>query len=505
MRVITFIYLLSLSLPLYSQFKYDYTWLMGTRPSGPLYPQNCMNVLTFGGDTLKIKKDSFNSEIFLTNASISDEDGNLLFYSNGCYVKDANHQIMPNGDQLNPGQVYDDNCPDYGYTALDGLIILPQPFNSSKYYIFHQAFNTFSSTPYYRIDRLYYSVVNMSLNNGQGEVIVKNQIILDKLQDSGFQAIKHLNNNDWWVIVKGLDSNVFYKVLLNEQGIASIDTQSIGGIFDDNSSEQYSFTPDGNKFMSFNYGNQLKIFDFDRNTGVLSNYKHIVVDTLEYRIQSGLAISPNSRYAYVSMIDKLYQLDLESQDIEASRILVGEFDGFLYQDTYPVYYYSMRLGPDCKIYMTALSPAPYLHVINNPDEPGLACGFVQHGIELPCIGNYSMPNFPNYRLGTGYPVCDSNIVYVSATGGFVPTPVQEVRVWPNPAREQVSLSLSFPLSQGSTFHLFDQLGREVRREVLSPGRQQVEVGLAGVPSGLYFWSVEGDGKKLGNGKLIIAK
>lgn len=42
---------------------------------------------------------------------------------------------------------------------------------------------------------------------------------------------------------------------------------------------------------------------------------------------------------------------------------------------------------------------PYLHVINNPDLPGDNCDVCQHCVALPSWNSFSMPNFPNYRLG----------------------------------------------------------------------------------------------------------
>ncbi|MBI5914726.1 MAG: T9SS type A sorting domain-containing protein [Bacteroidetes bacterium] len=147
----------------------------------------------------------------------------------------------------------------------------------------------------------------------------------------------------------------------------------------------------------------------------------------------------------------------------------------------------------------------HLHMVAYTDgiPPGLACNFVQHGIELPCSANYSIPNFPNYRLGTGQPVCDSSIVYVSS-GEVPPPPVQGVRVWPNPASVNVTVSLPVPLPQPATWSLCDALGRQVARAVLSAGQREVEVGLAGVPPGLFFWQVSIEGRQVGSGKLVIS-
>ena len=42
----------------------------------------------------------------ISNASMSDAQGNLLFYTNGFQVVNRYNEIMENGDSLNYGQVY---------------------------------------------------------------------------------------------------------------------------------------------------------------------------------------------------------------------------------------------------------------------------------------------------------------------------------------------------------------------------------------------------------------
>ncbi|MDO8368948.1 MAG: hypothetical protein Q7T20_19275 [Saprospiraceae bacterium] len=42
---------------------------------------------------------------------MSDQEGNLIFYTSGCYVVNAAHEIMENGDSINPGNVQQYICP----------------------------------------------------------------------------------------------------------------------------------------------------------------------------------------------------------------------------------------------------------------------------------------------------------------------------------------------------------------------------------------------------------
>lgn len=110
-----------------------------------------------------------------------------------------------------------------------------------------------------------------------------------------------------------------------------------------------------------------------------------------------------------------------------------------------------------------------------------------------------------------YETPSSGIINIS--GSFCePSSISEIsksnlgfKNYPNPASGYVKLSWDVQLSKNIIWHLYDQLGREVRRAVLSVGQQEVQVSVGDVVTGLYFWNVESEGRQLGNGKLIIIK
>ncbi|MEL7222917.1 MAG: PKD domain-containing protein, partial [Bacteroidota bacterium] len=91
--------------------------------------------------------------------------------------------------------------------------------------------------------------------------------------------------------------------------------------------------------------------------------------------------------------------DLWADDIEASRITVAEWDGFADEGIFSNTFYLAQLAPNGKIYINSNNGTKHLHVINQPDSLGLACEVCQHCVELPSWNSFSMPNFPNYRLG----------------------------------------------------------------------------------------------------------
>jgi hypothetical protein len=486
-----------------AQFKHDYIWLAG-HPTPEIDPLFGVNIFDFNGGSLNILKQPEGLNSFVTNASICDHDGNLLFYSNGCSINNAQHELMENGNNLNFGYSYlSGNCPDYGNTCTKGIMILPLPNSDSLYYVIHKKYEAEPDGELH-IGKLLYTTVDMSLDGGLGAVIAKNKVIIDDTLHSGdLHAVKHANNEDWWILSCSSRNNTYYRVLIDASGVSSVDTQNIGTAPDAfyNNGGNANFSPDGTKYARYTKGDQLVLFDFDRSSGLLSNFQQFYVDTTE-GFWGGLSFSSNSRFLYVNTQFRLWQFDLAAPDIAASKVMVGEWDGFYDENNLSVMFYLMQLGPDCKIYMVAPNGTRHMHVINSPDQPGLACDFRQRGVTLPAINGTSIPNFPNYRLGTGYPVCDSNIVYVSS--GYVPPPVEKVRVWPNPATSEVTVSLPSGTGPGS-FTLYDATGRQLRSWALSAGQQEARFGLEGLPQGMYFWQAERKGKALGSGKLIIQK
>jgi hypothetical protein len=491
---------------LFSQFKHDYTWAFGIS-TDPVFPGGTI-IFDFNHDSLHIINQDGDDDFFLTCSSISNADGQLLFSSNGCDVFDANFNTMLNGTGLNPGVAYiSGSCPDIGNTVPKGLIILPLPGNATKYYIFHESLKSGQSGEFSLfVGNLYYSIVDMSLNNGLGRVTAKNLNVLSDTLFGDLHAVRHANGEDWWLLVSKEHKNLFFKVLFTANGISDILEQNIGidPYRPQSGGGQAVFSPDGTMYARYYRKDGLLLYDFDRATGELSNFRQIYVDSVNTGF-GGVSFSSNSRYIYVSTSSRLYQFDAQAADIEASKVFIDERDGYSFFGIVSTFHL-MQLAPDCKIYMSSSNGSDILHVINNPDQPGLACNFEQHAIHLPGPGANasSMPNFPNYRLGTGYPVCDSNIVYVSGTG-FVPPPAQGVRVWPNPASHQVTVALSAPLPAAAAWSLHDALGRELSRAVLPSGQQEVVVGLATVPPGLYFWNLDSGGRKMGSGKLVVTK
>ena len=72
---------------------------------------------------------------------------------------------------------------------------------------------------------------------------------------------------------------------------------------------------------------------------------------------------------------------MEASDIGASRVLVGEYDGFVHGSNSPTTFGPIMQTPDGRLYVVPTTASnEYLHVIDRPDEPGTACKLKQHAI-----------------------------------------------------------------------------------------------------------------------------
>ena len=469
--------------------KRDNIWLLGySQPlgaNGKIDSSYDNSIIDFSIKPTKAKRQTM--DMFLRDdiAIISDTSGKLLFYTNGIYIADATHQPMINGKGLNPGKLADKN-EKYGYILCQGSLILPKPDNENLYYLIHSSvvFDAVNVPNDYKGEKLYYTLIDMSKNDGKGEVIEKNKVIIgNKFLDYGkITACRHANGKDWWIIVADNDTKKYNVLLLSQNGIEIKHQQKfkLGGKA---GLGQAVFSPDGTKYtrfnaVSFSEGTYVDIFDFNRCTGMLSNQKewNYVTDTT---YAGGIAISPNSKYAYISSFQKIYQLDLTKEDIFSTIDTVAVYDGFI--DPYVgvgTSFYLEQLAPDGKIYISIPSSSKYLHVIHEPDKKGKACNVEQHGFNLAGINYTTMPNFPNFRLGKAAQPC--------TVGVEDEVEKENIKIYPNPVTYILTIEATESLDN-QTVTILDMLGKTVLSQQLSFGKNNINMG--DVPSGTYILKV----------------
>ncbi|MCC6727030.1 MAG: T9SS type A sorting domain-containing protein [Saprospiraceae bacterium] len=475
--------------------KHDHHWVFGqeTYEPNPIFGGTD---LTFGDDSVTVEIVTRDIWFRFTNASICDVEGNLMFATNGIRIIGNDQQLIENGDSINPGEVHDQFI-DYGYPCAQGVVVLPSSTRDSLFFLFHmRAINSGMGI----CDRLQKTVVDMRLNGGKGRVISKNEIIKEHNFALGkITATKHGNGRDWWVVQPDKATNGYFKVLFQRDSVWDLQEQNIGPVYDlDDTRGQSVFSPDGSKYARYDLVNDLNIFDFDRCTGELSNPLHVTITDASDTtlVAGGLAYSPNSRFLYVSSWDRVYQFDTEASDIAASKVVVAIYDGF--QLPYPTTFYMAQLAPNGKIYLSAHNQVNMLHVINSPDEPGLACDFQQHGLITPTYIVFGLPHFPNYRLGplAGSP-CDSLLsAEVQSLSGLL-----GVKVFPNPASEVIHIeTASSAMPFEASIH--DATGR-LLGVYPSDESGKLSLGVGGFQSGMYYLTLKFQDGQLGYEKIFV--
>lgn len=307
-------------------------------------------------------------------ASVADPvTGNLLFYTNGEYVYNKNHFIMPNGTGL-WGQ----------FSSTQSALIVPKPGSASLYYIFTTDAGT-GGFPNFGI--MGYSMVDMNLAGGLGDVTLKNFALFDTTSEQ-LTSTLHADGCKVWVLAHKWMSDEFYAYLVSDSGVSAPVISSSGSIHSCTYFGQMKISPDGSKLalpLPCDSANNsiVELFDFDNSTGIVSNSVMLPHDHMVY----GLEFSPSSQFLYTAdinnsaaiMYKQISQYDVtlgSAAAINASRIIVGAV-----WNTTTFFTGAAQLGPDGKIYI-APTDKDSLCVINNPDAAGLACNFVVAGLYI---------------------------------------------------------------------------------------------------------------------------
>ena len=364
-------------------------------------------------------------------SSIADFNGNLLFYTDGRNVWDKNHNIMPNANYPANGLLGDPS------STSSGLIV-PKPGNPDQYYVFtvdephHQNAFAFpnqgpadqsgNSLPNYTFsgggnagavpeaddgfnNGLAYSLVDLSLNGGNGDVVPseKNrQLITYDPTDQGqasykcsekITAVEHADGASYWVLTHFIDK--FYAFRIDNSGVNTSpqETQIAPLInytgYRRNGIGYLKASPDGTKIavahrqngntegQTANATGSVWIYDFDNSSGTLSNPSNLLPDSGPY----GLEFSPDSSKLYVSNDSAVIQFDLFSPSPSNSLVYIHTNPFNPVQNRVP-FIGALQLGPDGRIYIANTDNYNTLDVINEPNEVGVNCDYVQNGIQL---------------------------------------------------------------------------------------------------------------------------
>ncbi len=347
------------------------------------------------------------------SAIVSDADGNLLFYSNGEYVWDKNHQLMP---AVNPAM---------GGNKLKGsesathILAIPLPSNTNVYYLFYpETFDLVINTPADTLRKMYYSVIDMTLNGGLGDISDKDHLLFEKTTEK-VAATRHCNGEDWWVVTAESGSNRYLIWSLTNTGLSSSPlVSSIGAINRSHGAGKggvLKFSPDATKLLKIGAAritlNQpwtldcyVELLSFDNATGAIYN-PILVLDSVR-RIYGG-EFSPDNTKLYFNywtpIKDSLYQYDLcvyHPDSIRSSRTPIDLAASNTGQ---------LQIGPDGKIYLSSTF-RDFISIIHKPNEKGIACQYEKQAITFPSGESLlGIPTFPASYYAPGKP-------YLTTTG-----------------------------------------------------------------------------------------
>jgi len=333
-------------------------------------------------------------------ATMSDQFGDLILYTDGVTVWDRNHEIMENGEGL------------LGHhSSSQTAIIVKLPGLNPYFYIF-------TTTHFAGADGLCYSIVDISQNNGLGIVVEKNTQLLTPVSEK-LTAIKHSNGIDYWILAHKYNSDAYYTYLLTESGIApnpvisNTGTPHQGGGNGVNNSLGYlRASPSGEKLAAAIF--DIRVFDvlnFDKSSGFIQIQLSIQSDERSY----GVEFSPNNQLLYVKFLysGKIYQYNLmagSTIDILNSKTLIGEATN----NPTPVNYISgaIQLGKDDKIYVVKYE-YEYLGRIENPNVIGVNCNFVDDAIYLQ--GKKGLLGFPYAGQSVNLSIQSENFCFNDTT------------------------------------------------------------------------------------------
>lgn len=320
-------------------------------------------------------------------ASISDINGDLLFYTNGSTVWNKDHFVMVNGDSIGGDS-----------TAAQSAMILPLSDDYTMYYVFttEEVYGDFTFN-------MKLTIVDMKADSARGKVLIKNVPLIEnsteKLTASGFTGTP-------WLLAREYGNTSFRAYPVSANGIIGALYSAAGEPLsfqeEPGAGGYLKFAPGGNYVAAVIPGdtNYINLLNFDVATGALSNSR--LIDIEEYGTERiyGLEFSGDLLKLYVTTANKLIQYDLDSinaqdaaADIQATK---HEYASTL------TGYGALQTGPNGVIYV-AIDGAGAVGSISNPGGNDDAAGFQEDAVDLGGrISRRGLPNFTQ-QAGAGPP------------------------------------------------------------------------------------------------------
>ena len=297
---------------------------------------------------------------------LSDASGQIRAYSDGINVYNRNDLIMSNGAGLTGTN-----------STAQSALIVQQPNTPNILYIF--TLGNSGLTP------LYYSVIDMNLNSGLGEVTAEKNVVLNAAFNMRecLSAVTTCTEDTVWIVTKRWQSANFYAYPLTVSGVGAAVISSAGyagGVSATDAIGTLSFHLDGNRLSVTYYGNgRVETYRFNKSTGAVQFIAtYFVGGAYDSKwAENLLYIFPNG-----GQVIQVNVCTDASVVIGNTPEVVAAMGTAFYAD-------------DGRIYISR-GIYSFLARINNPLVAGVGCGFVANAVTLPRnpmfgLQNISMP------------------------------------------------------------------------------------------------------------------
>lgn len=330
-------------------------------------------------------------------ASICDVNGQLLFYTDGDRVWNRNHNLMPDGSGLTGVGV------NAASSTSQGALIIPVPGSVQRYYIF--SIGCWECGSFF--GNLYYSIVDMSLNGGLGDIVPGSKgILMGTSFTEHMTAVAGDNCNVWLVLMSRSDGN-FRSYNISTAGISTtpVISTAISSAFGDytNIRGYMDISPDRSK-LAIAKGN-LCLYNFDPATGSITHPVPLILFNGAAARCYGVAFSPGGSKLYANRDTLPDNAALLQYDLSSGDSLTIVNSGTIIAGISWAVTTALKRGPDGKIYSAtaalSVNPAGYLGVIQQPELQGIACQFVPNGQPL-LAGTSSRYGLPNSNANVFY-------------------------------------------------------------------------------------------------------
>jgi hypothetical protein len=495
-KIIIFLFFICFVNITHAQNKYGHQWLFDN-----------FNTIDFRTDSVitgQIQPYPIYNRGASFTSNMCDKNGSIIMQTGGCYIINKDFKLMKGSDSVNTRSTaligYCKPGEPHGYFPFkQNNIFITYPSDSSKYLLFNMDFENLypnGSNILMLPPHIYYHSVDITKENGNGEVIEKFKIaIQDTLSRGYLMAVKHSNNRDWWVVIPKFKSNCFFVVPVTSTGVGAARKECLGPFWkkDPDLGGQVAFSADGSKYARVDEIDTIMVYNFDPTTGRFSSPIRLSHSDKTSYLQ-GVCFSQNSRYLYVTHILKVFQYDLQATDIQGSMTVVGDVSSFSLSAERGALQV-MKLAPDGKIYIAGPFSHRFLCVINRPNCKGMLCDFRPYALELKYYNYGALPNNPFFEIPPANYNCDSINTRTSEI-------VERITISPNPAQLKIVVSSTYIFK---TFNIVNLVGQKMLTGSLTDNEKN-EIDVSALPNGIYFLQLinnKNQGQALG--KFVVER